>query len=355
MQTPVFRQNNQSQISLFPARLDENTAENDLVRLINRTVNVMEIKELLSGYRGSGTGACHPRMMLKVLLFACCQKIYSGRKISQALQRDIAFMWLSGNQTPNFRTINLFRSGRLKMSIDDIFKNLLLFMFDEGYIKIEEYYCDGTIIQADANKHKVTWRKNLQRHRERVEARIDETIKEIDELCREENPIPETAPDYQEASEDPTCEERINNIIEKMTAIASPDKKKVTQKAKKLAGDLCMDIVKQQMYEEKEEICGTRSGYSNTDTDATMMRTKECRDDLRPGYNVMTGSENQFVTGISVHQNPNDGVCFKEHMECREESFPSPSRVVPTLWWQMPSSEPKKTIRIWISAKPVRY
>jgi hypothetical protein len=36
----------------------------------------------------------------------------------------------------------------------------------------------------------------------------------------------------------------------------------------------------------------------------------------------MTGSENQFVTGISVHQNPNDGVCFKEHMASREENLP---------------------------------
>ncbi|MDR0349908.1 MAG: IS5/IS1182 family transposase, partial [Tannerella sp.] len=59
----VFRQNNQGQISLFPARLDENTAENDPVRLINRTVDAMEIKEFLSEYRGGSTGACHPRMM----------------------------------------------------------------------------------------------------------------------------------------------------------------------------------------------------------------------------------------------------------------------------------------------------
>jgi hypothetical protein len=36
----------------------------------------------------------------------------------------------------------------------------------------------------------------------------------------------------------------------------------------------------------------------------------------------MTGSENRFVTGISVHQNPGDGVCFKEYIESREESLP---------------------------------
>jgi hypothetical protein len=102
-------------------------------------------------------------------------------------------------------------------------------MFDEGYIKIEDYYCDGTFIQADANKHKVTWRKNLQRHRERTEARIDETVRETDELCREENLIPEATPDYQVAPEDPVREERINNTAEKITALMQSDKKSKTK------------------------------------------------------------------------------------------------------------------------------
>lgn len=45
------------------------------------------------------------------------------------------------------------------------------------------------------------------------------------------------------------------------------------------------------------------------------MRTKECADDLRPAYNEMIGSEGQYITGVSVHQNPNDGTCFKNHLE----------------------------------------
>jgi hypothetical protein len=58
------------------------------------------------------------------------------------------------------------------------------------------------------------------------EARINETIKEIEDLCREENLIPETTPDYQVASEDPAHEERINNTAEKMATLMQSDKKK---------------------------------------------------------------------------------------------------------------------------------
>jgi hypothetical protein len=64
-------------------------------------------------------------------------------------------------------------------------------------------------------------------HRERTEARIDETVRETDGLCREENLIPEATPDYQVAPpEDPAREERINSTAEKKTALMQSDKKK---------------------------------------------------------------------------------------------------------------------------------
>jgi hypothetical protein len=82
---------------------------------------------------------------------------------------------------------------------------------------MEECYCDGTTLQADANKYKVTWKKN------------------------------------------------VSAMKEKLT----------------------IDRVRVKVYEEKMDTCGTRSGYSTTDTDASSMRTKECSDDLRPSYNGM--------------------------------------------------------------------
>jgi len=43
-----------------------------------------------------------------------------------------------------------------------------------------------------------------------------------------------------------------------------------------------------------------------------MMKNKV---EILPAYNVMAGCEDQFITGISVHQNTHDGVCFQEHLE----------------------------------------
>jgi hypothetical protein len=36
---------------------------------------------------------------------------------------------------------------------------------------------------------------------------------------------------------------------------------------------------------------------------------------LKPGYNVQIGTENQFIVGYSHHQRPTDTRCLKPHLE----------------------------------------
>ena len=109
MRKPVYKSNLQGQISLFPARLDQNIAEGSPVRLVNQVVENLDITAIEKTYSGGGTSAYHPRMMLKVLFYAYMNNIYSCRKIGKQLEENVHYMWLSGNQRPDFRTINNFR------------------------------------------------------------------------------------------------------------------------------------------------------------------------------------------------------------------------------------------------------
>lgn len=318
MQKVLFKQYNEGEILLFPARLDSTIGSNHLVRVINQVVNQLDLTFLLSTYSGGGTTSYHPRMLLKVLLYAYCLKLYTGRKIANALRSDITFMWLSGKQYPDFRTINNFRSGRLKDSIHTVFKSLLLLMFDEGYIHLEEYYCDGTTIQADANKHKVVWKKNSSRYLENIEKSIDSTLLEIDQLIKEENEVYGDEDLELLGKADASRKDRIQESISRLNTIINKEnhtKSKKSRTASRLKNELEEADLRKRIYQEQEQICGERSGYSKTDPAATPMRTKECQDDLRPAYNGMVGSEGQYITGVSVHQNSHDGTCFKNHME----------------------------------------
>jgi transposase len=110
----VFKGYSQQQFLLLPPSLEELIGSTHLVRVVNELVERMDISELMNLHAGGGTSVYHPRMLLKVLLYAYCVKIYTGRKIARALTQDIHFMWLSGMSRPHFRTINNFRSSKPK-------------------------------------------------------------------------------------------------------------------------------------------------------------------------------------------------------------------------------------------------
>ncbi|MCZ8511101.1 transposase [Paenibacillus filicis] len=53
-------------------------------------------------------------MLAKVIIYAYNQRIYSSRQIAKAVRENVMFIWIAGRQRPDFRTINRFRSERMK-------------------------------------------------------------------------------------------------------------------------------------------------------------------------------------------------------------------------------------------------
>jgi transposase len=117
---PVFKPYVMNQISLIPPSYDELIAKKHLVRTVEEAAEKIDLTALMKQYKGGGTSSYHPKMMLKVLVYAYCEKIYSSRRIAKALRENIHFMWLSGENTPDFRTINAFRSSRMKPVMDEV-------------------------------------------------------------------------------------------------------------------------------------------------------------------------------------------------------------------------------------------
>jgi transposase len=313
-----FQEYNQHQGLLLPPRLDEFIEEHALVRVVNRVVDKVRLEVLEAPFEGGGRPAFHPRMMLKVIVFAYCSGTYSCRKIALALRRDVAFMWLSGMQQPDFRTINRFRSEYFKEVVGQVFEEVAALLVCEGYIRSRDYFVDGTKLPADAHKHSAVWKKNAERYKELARARAREILKEVEELNRKEDEelgekdLPECGGDGKLGSaEVEEVAEGINRALEGKTEDARARKlKRCTTKLKKEGEKLAL-------YEEQERVLGGRNSYSKTDPDASFMRMKD--GELRAGYNLQVGTQDGFITGCSVHQNANDGATLKEHLKAREE------------------------------------
>ena len=60
-------------------------------------------------------------MLLKVLIYCYMTGTYSSRQIAKQCRENVNVMWLTAFQKPDFRTINTFRSEKLKDSIEEIF------------------------------------------------------------------------------------------------------------------------------------------------------------------------------------------------------------------------------------------
>jgi transposase len=105
----TFKNQTGNNPELFPINIFDKIPENHPVRLVDSVVNNLDISDIINMYLGGGCSAYHPRMMIKVLFYSYLSNVYSCRKIAKALTENIHFMFISGNSTPDFRTINEFR------------------------------------------------------------------------------------------------------------------------------------------------------------------------------------------------------------------------------------------------------
>jgi transposase len=162
-----FRSYNPNQIVLFPQRIDENIPSDNPVRILNAMVDTLNLSSFHKLYKEQGRSPYDPRMMLKAVLYAYMNNIYSCRKIEKSLLRDIHFIWLAGYEKPDYRTINRFRN-RVKDEINGIFTQIVLILASKGFISLDVEYVDGTKIESKANRYTFVWRKNVERNRARL-------------------------------------------------------------------------------------------------------------------------------------------------------------------------------------------
>jgi len=335
---PVFKPYVMNQAALLPPSYEELIPENHLVRIVNEAVEKIDLNPLLSQYKGGGTSSYHPKMLLKALVYAYAEKNYSSRRIAKALRENIHYMWISGGNRPDFRTLNNFRSSRMKPVIGDMFAAVLEYLVDSGYVKLENYFVDGTTIEANANKHKVVWAKRRDKYNQRVKEQIKELLKIIEQEneAEQEKYKDEDLEEMGGSGRNDVNSDALKQKIEELNEglrnkLQHKKKMRPVRKAiKKLETDC---LVRLKKYEEQAEILAGRNSYAKTDPDASCMRMKEDRGAKRPwpkpGYNVQMGTEKQFIVGYSVHGRVGDTACLIPHLDrLRKQIGRLPRRII---------------------------
>ena len=319
----VFKNQTGNSPELFPINIFDKIAEDHPVRLVNSVVDALDINEIIQKYKGGGTSAYHPRMMIKVLFYSYLSNVYSCRKIAKALTENIHFMYLSGNSTPDFRTINDFRGKILKDHIQKLFAEVVKMLVGMGYVSLDIQYIDGTKIEASSNRYTFVWKASVEKYKEKLESRISTILSDIENSILSDNQEVNT----EELPKKINSDELKEKLAELNKRLKEPTKKQ----AKELEKLQDEHLPKLEKYEKDLEILGNRRSYSKTDKDATFMRMKDDHmqnGQLKPAYNPQISTENQFITHVSVHQTPGDTTTLKSHLEGFEKAYDKQSAEV---------------------------
>lgn len=302
----AFKSDNQKQNLLLPPSLDELIPQTHSVRVVNNIIDRLDISEILRSYRGGGNSCFNPRVMLKILVYAYLNNIYSSRRIEQQLHENIHYMWLSGGGKPDYRTINYFRGKRLKGGFETIFTQVVELLHNEGFVSLKVQYIDGTKIESAANKYSFVWRGSVEKNDAKLKEKTKIILSQIQEAIDMED---------DSVAEDMTIEDfeqRVERIQQRLSTVTPT--KQVSKYIVKVESEY---VPKMKEYKKHLDTMGDRNSYSKTDPDATFMRMKEdamLNGQLKPGYNVQISTENQFITNFGIYQRPGDTGTFVDYL-----------------------------------------
>lgn len=307
----VFKTYQQHQGYLIPPSYEELIDANHPVRLVSRIVDQINIDPIIAQYEGGGRSSYHPRMLLKVLIYAYMTNTYSSRRIESQLKENILFRWLSGSNTPDHHTINRFRSDRLKSVLKEVFTQVVHLLAEAGHLSMTTVYVDGTKVHANANRYSFVWAKSVKTNKAKLAKQLEEVWQYSLRVAGHELEQ-ESAPNFAEIDS-----EMIRQTVTKINSALvgkeiDPSMKSKLSKATKEWPE------RMAKYEQQEERLAGRNSYSKTDPDATFMRMKEDVGEdaqAKPGYNLQVSTSDQMIVNYTIHQSPADTTTLGDHLD----------------------------------------
>jgi transposase len=184
----IYKPYNQDQQYLIPPSADELIPQDHLVRLVNEVIDEMQIEHLLRKYQvGGGASRYHPVMMTKLFVYGYMTKVCSSRMVAKAARENVMFMWLAGGQKPDFRTLNDFRGKLLKGVMEEVFVTAVKMLHSKGYIKLENYFVDGTKIESASGRYTFVWKRAVETNDKKLDEKLRSYIRMAEQVWDDEN------------------------------------------------------------------------------------------------------------------------------------------------------------------------
>ena len=168
----------------LPLDIELSSTSDDPVRLVSAFVEEMDLSDLYETYDRIRKNQASPRQMLKIVIYATMNRIYSSRDVESSCKRDINFMYLlDGAHAPDHSTIARFISMHLSQCSRQIMSEVGTILLDLGEISGENIFIDGTKIESVANKYTFVWKNTVSKNMIKLGEKISVFCAECEE-CR---------------------------------------------------------------------------------------------------------------------------------------------------------------------------
>ncbi len=137
---------------LLPPSVEEWLPERHLARFVVETVDQLDVSSLSGRYRGTGSAAYHPGMLLGLMIYGYATGVFASRKIERATYDSVAFRLVATNEHPDPDTLATFRR-RFLPQMEGLFVRVLELAGAMGLLKLGTVGLDGTKIHANASRH----------------------------------------------------------------------------------------------------------------------------------------------------------------------------------------------------------
>jgi transposase len=197
------------QYGLFATPLEEMIEQDNPVRIIDVFVDALDLQGL--GFHrvsdpGKGAASYDPADLLKIYFYGYFNRIRSSRCLERECQRNVEMMWLVGRQTPSYHTISTFRTLKIndkatgkeicnhRKALVAVFRRFNQILKGEGLFGESLFAVDGTKIAAQNSKKRHISEGKIARKLQRVDARIEEYMAELDQADLEQNEMEDLQP-----------------------------------------------------------------------------------------------------------------------------------------------------------------
>ena len=143
--------------------------------VVDEIVEHLDLKGLPNKEGTVGAPHYDYRVLIKVLFYGYATGVFSSREIMKCVQENIAYLYLTRQQVPNFRTISDFRKN-YRLFLENSFIKIVQAAKEIGLVKLGTISLDSTKIRANASNQKTFTQAELKEQKKRIEEAIRKSI-----------------------------------------------------------------------------------------------------------------------------------------------------------------------------------